>query len=234
MIPSVTRALLFSAWALLAAAEARALQVVQAREGETLFVKVSAEEITRIAIEGGRVQSWHAPKGKLRIEAEPERGQIFLRVVERDKPVSLFLVADSGATYALTLQPVDMPSESVIIKEAMKRRTAPANAASDRIDQIKRLAIVALTGRLADDLEYSQPGEDVALWAGARFTLDQSWRSESMAVDHYRLTNLGREEMRLAEQEFFRPDVIAVGVDKHTLAPGEGTRVIVIRHRRDD
>lgn len=219
---------------LLAVGQAHALQVLDAREGETLFVKVSAEEITRIAVEGGRIQSWHAPKGKLRIEGEPERGQIFLRVIERDKPVSMFLVTDTGSTYALTLQPVDMPSESVVLKEAVRPKANQGRVASDRVRTVKRLALIALTGKLTEDLEYSQPGEEVALWANTRFTLDQSWQDEATSVDQYRLTNLGRDDMRMAEQEFFRPDVIAVGIEKHTLKPGESTRVIIVRHRRSD
>jgi conjugal transfer pilus assembly protein TraK len=163
-------------------------------------------------------------------------GQLFVRPVEKDKPISIFLTSDSGATYALTLQPADIPAESLIIKENKTRTTRPtaAERAASRQAMIKTLLIETASGRIPDDMEVRETGDDVLLWRGTKFTHDRDWLGMTIAVGHYRLMNTSQEDMRLAEQEFFRPDVIAVAIERHVLRPGESTRVFIVRHREGE
>ena len=55
-------------------------------------------------------------------------------------------------------------------------------------------------------------------------------------VDACTLVSAPRRDLllTLAEAEFFRPGVLAVGVENHALNPGETTRVFVIRQREGD
>src|SRR5262249_24158764 len=82
-----------------------ALQVVDAREGETAFAKISQKEVTRITFERGRVRKVTGNANEFLIEKDEERGQIFIRPVQPDvtKPINVLLTSDRG-TVGLLLQ----------------------------------------------------------------------------------------------------------------------------------
>ncbi|MEW5788295.1 MAG: type-F conjugative transfer system secretin TraK [Pseudomonadota bacterium] len=239
MIPSAIRLRLLAASLLLLgglAPPAWALQVLPVRDGETAFARIAADDLTRIALSEGRIQSWHALKGRLAIEKNARTGQIYVRPLDRGEPASLFLTADSGATYALTLQPVDMPAESLILKDPARRVAKPsvAEQADSRQRMVKSLALMMVTDTLPGDMEVRERGETVRLWQGSRFVHQRSWLGAAVAADLFQLTNTGNAELRVAEAELFRPGALAVGVENHALNPGESTRVFVIRQREGD
>jgi conjugal transfer pilus assembly protein TraK len=213
-----------------------ALQVLPVRDGETAFARIAADDLTRIALSEGRIQSWHALKGRLAIEKNARTGQIYVRPLDRGEPASLFLTADSGATYALTLQPVDMPAESLILKGPARRAEKPsvAEQADSRQRLVKSLALMMAADTLPGDMEVRERGETLRLWQGSRFVHQRSWLGTAVVADLFQLTNTGNAELRVAEAELFRPGVLAVGVENHALNPGETTRVFVIRQREGD
>ncbi len=236
MIPSAIRHRLLAASLLLLgglALPAWALQVLPVRDGETAFARIAADDLTRIALAAGRIQSWHTLKGRLAIEKNTRTGQIYVRPLDRREPASLFLTADSGATYALTLQPVDMPAESLILKGPAWRAAKPSTAeqADSRQRMVKSLALMMAADTLPGDMEVRERGETLRLWQGSRFVHQRSWLGTAVVADLFQLTNTGNAELRVAEPELFRPGVLAVGVENHALNPGETTRVFVIRQR---
>ena len=233
--PAIKR-LLAGSLLLLAALPAWALQVIPVREGETLFAKIAADDLTRIAISEGRIQSWHTLKGRLAIDRNTRSGQIYLRPLDRGEPVSLFLTSEAGATYALTLQPVDMPAESLILKEQTRHAGRPSKAEqTDSLEQmVKELALLMAADRLPPDMEMRERGEELRLWQGTRVVRLRSWLGAAVAADLFQLTNTGTAEMRVAEPELYRPGVLGVGVENQSLRPGEATRVFVIRYREGD
>lgn len=154
---------------LLATLPAWALQVLPVRDGETAFARIAADDLTRIALSEGRIQSWHALKGRLAIEKNARTGQLYVRPLDRGEPVSLFLTADSGATYALTLQPVDMPAESLILKDPARRAAKPSMAeqADSRQRLVKELALMMAADTLPGDMEVRESVQAACPWAGA-------------------------------------------------------------------
>jgi conjugal transfer pilus assembly protein TraK len=147
-----------------------ALQVLPVRDGETAFARIAADDLTRIALSEGRIQSWHALKGRLAIEKNARTGQIYVRPLDRGEPASLFLTADSGATYSLTLQPVDMPAESLILKDPARRAAKPSMAeqADSRQRLVKELALMMAADTLPGDMEVRELGETLRLWQALR------------------------------------------------------------------
>ena len=120
MIPLKPRRLaaLFNLFCLAWPLSASALQIVDVSDGVTAYAKIASDELTRISIADGRIASWYVPKGKLVIEKDAKGGQLYVRPLDRSAVVSMFITSGSGATYALTMQPVAMPSESVVLREA--------------------------------------------------------------------------------------------------------------------
>src|SRR5574338_446374 len=101
----------------LVSVHASALQTVEPVEGHNAFVKISAKEVTRLVIDGGKISSLIATDGELSVEKDAERGQLFLRPVVLNKPINVRLLAASGATYNLVMQAVDIPQEDIRSEE---------------------------------------------------------------------------------------------------------------------
>ena len=72
---------------------ASALQILDARDGETVLGKLSRKEVTRITFERGRIRKVTGNAGEFVLEKDEEKGQIFIRPASPDstKPINLFI-----------------------------------------------------------------------------------------------------------------------------------------------
>ena len=102
---------------------AAALQILDARDGETVLGKISQKEVTRISFERSRIRKVTGNAGEFVLEKDDERGQVFLRPAQADssKPINVF-VSSERATVALLLQPIDAPSDTILIREPREVR----------------------------------------------------------------------------------------------------------------
>lgn len=223
--------------ALAASEPALALQVVDARDGETVLAKVSRKEVTRISIERGRIRKVTGNAGEFVLEKDDEKGQIFIRPTAPDttKPINLF-VSTERSTIGLLLQPVDIPSDAIVIREARDAAAEPSRIerSGRHVRTMKNLLLAMAEDALPDDMEVREPGRDLALWPGARLTLQRQWLGSSVVGEKYLLTNAGAAALELAERDIFKRGVMALSIDQVSLRPGESTQLFVIRERRTD
>jgi conjugal transfer pilus assembly protein TraK len=87
---------------------------------------------------------------------------------------------------------------------------------------------------LPDDMEVREPGRDLALWPGARLTLQRQWLGTNVVGEKYLLTNAGAAALELAERDLFKRGVMALSIEQASLRAGESTQLFVIRERRTD
>jgi conjugal transfer pilus assembly protein TraK len=204
---------------------AHALQIVDAQDGQTALGKVSRKEVTRIAFERGRVRKVTGSAGEFVLEKDDEKGQIFVRPTDPQstKPINLFLTSDRG-TVALLLQPVDTPSDSIVIREPRERSAAPTRleASGRHVRTLKNLLLALAEDALPDDMEVKEPARDIALWLGTRLTLQRVLLGSGVVGEKYQLTNIGNTTLELAEAELFKPGVMAVSLEQPSLRPGRG------------
>jgi len=216
---------------------AHALQIVDAQDGQTVLGKISRKEVTRIAFEKGRVRKVTGSAGEFVLEKDDEKGQIFVRPTDPQstKPINLFLTSERG-TVALLLQPVDTPSDSIVIREPRSSSAAPTRleASGRHVRTIKNLLLALADDALPEDMEARELARDVALWPGTRLTLQRVLLGSGVVGEKYQLTNIGSATMELAEANLFKSGVMAVSVEQATLRPGEATNLFVIRERKND
>jgi conjugal transfer pilus assembly protein TraK len=222
--------------ALAASRPALALQVVDARDGETALAKISRKEVTHLC------RSWPHPQvtgnaGEFVLKKDDEKGQVFIRPVSPDstKPINLF-VSTERSTIGLLLQPVDTPSDAIVIREAREAATGPARIerSGRHVRTMKNLLLAMAEDALPDDMEVREPGRELTLWPGARFTLQRQWLGSGVVGEKYQLVNTGASALELAERDLFKRGVMAVSVEQAALRPGETTQLFVIRERRAD
>jgi conjugal transfer pilus assembly protein TraK len=214
---------------------ASALQILDAKDGETVLGKISQKEVTRISVERGRIRKVTGNTGEFVLEKDEEKGQIFIRPVSPDstKPINLFITSERS-TIGLVLQPVDTPSDTIMIREGRD----PLNSASRmeksgrHVRTIKNLLLAMADDALPDDMDVREPTQELSLWPGVRLSLQRVWLGTGIVGEKYQLANIGSTELNLAEGELYKPGVMAVSLEHGRLRPGEATNLFVIRERR--
>ena len=219
---------------------AHALQIVDAQDGQTALAKLSRKEVTRIAFEHGRVRKVTGSAGEFVLEKDDDKGQIFIRPTDAQstKPINLFLTSERG-TVALLLQPVDTPSDSIVIREASdprERSSAPTRleASGRHVRTLKNLLLQLADDALPEDMQALELARDITLWPGTRLTLQRVLLGTGVVGEKYQLTNTGNTTMEVAETALFKSGVMAVSVEQPSLRPGEATYLFVIRERKSD
>ena len=219
---------------------AHALQIVDAQDGQTALAKLSRKEVTRIAFEHGRVRKVTGSAGEFVLEKDDDKGQIFIRPTDAQstKPINLFLTSERG-TVALLLQPVDTPSDSIVIREASdprERSSAPTRleASGRHVRTLKNLLLQLADDALPEDMQALELARDITLWPGTRLTLQRVLLGTGVVGEKYQLTNTGHTTMEVAETALFKSGVMAVSVEQPSLRPGETTNLFVIRERKND
>ncbi len=99
---------------------------------------------------------------------------------------------------------------------------------------IKNLLLAMASDALPDDMDVREPAQELALWPGARLTLERVWVGAGIVGEKYQLANVGTLTLGLSERDLFKPGVMAVSLEQARLAPGEATNLFVIRERRAD
>ena len=221
---------------LLAASQpASALQILDAKDGETVLGKISRKEVTRISLERGRIRKVTGNAGEFLLEKDEEKGQIFIRPASPDstKPINLF-VSSERSTVALLLQPVDIPSDTIVIREGREplKSASRMERSGLHVRTIKNLLLAMAGDALPDDMEIRESGQELALWPGVRLTLQRAWLGAGIVGEKYQLANTGASDVNLAERDLYKPGVMAVSLEQNSLRPGESTTLFVIRERR--
>ncbi|TAK52568.1 MAG: conjugal transfer pilus assembly protein TraK [Betaproteobacteria bacterium] len=214
---------------------ASALQILDAKDGETVLGKISRKEVTRISFERGRIRKVTGNAGEFVLEKDEEKGQIFIRPVspESTKPVNLFVTSERS-TVALLLQPVDAPSDTIVIREGRDplKSASRMERSGLHVRTIKNLLLAMAGDALPDDMEVREPKQELALWPGVRLTLERAWLGSGIVGEKYQLANIGSADVNLAERDLYKPGVMAVSLEHASLRPGESTNLFVIRERR--
>lgn len=212
---------------------AAALQVLEVRDGGTVLGRISQKELTRISFAHDRIRKVTGNAGEFLLEKDEDRGAIFIRPVsaESTKPINLF-VSSGRSTVALLLQPVDIPGDSIVLREPRASVTGSRTAQSTQhVRALKNLLLTMAADALPEDMTVRESGRELMLRPGVRLTLQRSWLGSGIVGEKYLLTNTGAGELQLAESDFYKPGVLAVSLELASLQPGAATNLFVIRER---
>lgn len=214
---------------------ANALQIVDPVEGQNSFIKISAKELTRVAVENGKIRSIIVSDGEVAIEKDEERGQVFLRPLVLNKPINARFITSSGRTYSIVMQAVDIPQEDVIIRDVALRGGDRALSKEERSGAggherpLKTLITAMAAEEPPTNIEVKQVNQEVALWDNTRFILVAVYSDRNLVGERYQLSNTGTDRVRLVEQELYRKGVLAVAIENMTLDPGQSTSIYIVR-----
>jgi len=232
MIRSITRQALLSLLLALSGS-ASAMQILDGVDGQTLVGKLSQKELTRITVERGRIRKITGNAGEFLLEKDEDKGHVFIRpaLETATKPVNLFITTDR-ATFALLLQPVDSPAETIVIKDrSNKAEPTSIERSGSYMRAIKNLLVAMATDALPSDMEVRETSKDIELWSGTRLQLVRTYVGSAITGDKYLLTNVSKKSMTVNERELYTAGVLAVSLENLDLAPGDASNLFVIRER---
>ena len=257
-LPLLVSALLTSATPTLA------LQTIDARDGVSVEAAIALKEATRIKVDGanitevfGNIYSSNCggvpavnrdtgpslaainPAGEIVLECDKDKGEIYVKPVAAGaKPINLF-ISTAKSTYTLILKRVDMPADTIVLKDRALQQAAThlersGGPSPSHVRALKQLLTAMASDRVNADVRVEEVNRPVQLWSESRFTMLRLYESRGLIGEKYVLTNISNEPMVLAEQEFDREqgDVVGVSIESHNLRPGESTNVFVLRQRK--
>ncbi|KON46656.1 hypothetical protein AL013_12185 [Mariprofundus ferrooxydans] len=220
-----------------------AIQILDAADSDSLVARISDHDPNRIRIAGGFITMAVGPRsGRIAIETDDKRGQIFVRVNEnvpdKHKAFTLFLTDAEGRDYTLLLKPARISGQSLVIRPRRQRPQVSNPAGVEKREaRIKRLVRAMALGDVPRHCEISETDKRVPLWKGTNFHLNRVMRCGDFNVERYRLANSGDKVIRMAEQELYSNGVAAVSVERMhlnaegavSIPPGNATMVIIVR-----
>jgi conjugal transfer pilus assembly protein TraK len=221
---------------------AHATSILELHDGGSATAKISLKDPTRIKVEGAHitdvlgssVRTEKNPLGTLTVSTDETKGEIYLQPTgAKLAPATSIFVSTDQATYTLVLVPLDIPADTLVIRD---RGIAVAQAAK-RLPNHERELINLLKSLAADvvpaGLQATEMNKPVALWKETRFTLMRRYEGHPRwIIDAYQLTNVTETQMVIDEREFLTEGVAAVGLEQTILAPNEAAIVRIVREAK--
>jgi conjugal transfer pilus assembly protein TraK len=212
--------------------ESKAALQLPLNELKVIEAHIPKTDLTRITVEEDRILHVFGASGEYILEADEERGQIFIRPSEHHstKPISLTITTEKGYTQDLRLIPHTKPPEALILKADLhlKEEIAKEKLSKTPIhrEEIEELITACKENRIP--LGYKSIPLDLSTLASF-YPLIREIRGEKLRCLTYEVENSSRENLHLSEPPFAtNPHTIAVLIQKKTLAPQERTEVYVV------
>jgi conjugal transfer pilus assembly protein TraK len=213
-------------------------QIISVAPNATVQALVSMKELSRIAIEGGRIAHIDKRADAAEVMRDEKTGELRVLPNENDlRPINVIVTSDKGNTYTLILRVEDLPSQTILLRDSSVAKrvattAAPMPAKLEGFERQLRQLIVALArDEKPVDAEVVHREQEFGLWQDTHFILKTALVVRSFVGERYWLTNTGNQVMSIAEQQFFKPGVLAVSVQFEQLPPGTRTEVYVVRER---
>jgi len=212
-----------------------AAQAFVVSDGDTVKAQISARELTRISVDGGRLDKvWGAP-GVLDIQPDLEQGEIFIRpTISAPPALSFFVRDDSGATYTIVAQQYDVPAQTIILRSDAPRKVieeTAQEAALPFVGKIKQLIKSMVLAEPKGGYRLVETEELVPLWEETEIVLRRVYKSSRLSGEVYSIKNLTDQTVTLHEREFInlRGRTQAVALEKSSLASGESAFLYIVR-----
>lgn len=229
-----------------------ALQSFNVPDGGELTAVISDNDINRIAISGQKIATAKLANNQLKISTDEQTGQIFVFPIKRNNPViattkignltaqtitgsviNMFVISETGATYTLHLRLQSIPSETILIKPSGGGNTR-ASSTDFTNHIVTMIEDMYLNHGTEDGYAVSELNTPIKLWKEVDFTLYKTYSDELLAGSVYILRNKADNQIRLSENQFWKPNTIAIAIEKPVLEPGELTKIFVLEAAQNE
>lgn len=218
-------------------ATAIATQVKIAPDNAVVVGKISEDEVSRLSLVNDRIKSIKANKGRFGFVNDERNGDVYIRTLQGNygAPLNGFVISEKGYTYKLLLNPVDIPSAQIFIKnpaitrdETQKNDEEPTPYKQELISLIKSMGHGEVipeyeidTVRISQDISHND----------LKLIRRVIYHGQKYDGGIYELSNSGDLPVYLNEQIFLREGVRAIKLDAMEIKPDEKINVYMIEDR---
>ncbi len=171
---------------------------------------ISSTEVSRIALQDDRILGLSAVPLGFSIDHDVDTGDLFLVPVpgaELIGPVNIFITSEQGYTYQLLLQPQDVPSEQILIRNPETKSLAE-RPLSPRRQELAQLIRGVITGAFIDGYKRIGTSPDAVILARPDILPVETWQGEIFKATRLRSIN----GTPLTSASSLMPDAAAVWV----------------------
>ncbi len=104
----------------------QALQIHPLLDQHQTILSISKKELNRIALQGEKIHQIFGAEEALDVQSDETGAQIFVRCLGSSKTTTLTLITESGLTHDVTLEPQNIPFQSIVFKPASLETSAPS------------------------------------------------------------------------------------------------------------
>lgn len=228
-----------------------AAQEFQVSNNSEIDAIISDHDVSRISIVGGKIKKVKLASNQLKIDTDDVTGQIFVYPLKENRPVitttkigkfhaqtisgsmiSLFLIDEAGNSFNLRLRMQSVPSETILIKPIGSYKL---NSSTDFTNQVVTIIEDMYLDRKGEDsYVVSEQNMPIKLWKEVDFELYKTYGNELFLGSVFILRNKSNKEITLAENQFWKPNTVAISIEKPVLQPGEVTKVFVVGAKQDE
>jgi len=94
---------------------ANATQTREVTGNDELLLEISQTELTRISVENDKISSLQFANGILDVTTDTKLGEAYIKP-RTENPINLFVTTKKGFVYKLLLNPINIPSEQIILR----------------------------------------------------------------------------------------------------------------------
>lgn len=190
---------------------------------------VSLSGPNRIAVKGKKIINAIYDASQLEVQTDSLTGQVFVFPKIQDS-AALFITTEDKETHALTLLPQNVRSQEIVLNDESSKRikasTYPQRVFQEAIEtapdidnKVTRLIRALARNELPDGFHASNRCGKACL---------KTLSSDTLMGKVLIHTNTSSSTITLEEKFFYQKNVLAVAIEKPSLAPNELTRVYVV------
>ena len=116
------------------------------------------------------------PTGEIVLECDKDKGEIYVKPVSAGaKPINLF-ISTAKSTYTLILKRVDMPADTIVLKDRVLQQAATrlersGGTSPSHVRALKQMLTAMASDRVGVDVRVEEVNRPVQLWTESRFTI---------------------------------------------------------------
>ena|SRR3990167_11157227 len=206
-----------------------ALQIKSAVNNTTITAKVSATDVTRIMVQGDRIQSVRGVKGAYTRGNDNNSGEIYIQPTPfyQNHAFTLLITTELGRHYTLLLNPLSVPSDTLML---VPKGVNEAQAAQFENSSPYEMAITHLirdmrVGSRPDGYAIKKVNEKKRYLYGniATIKLKAIYQGLHLHGEIWEVTNTQLTTITLSERNFYKVGTRAISLETMDVAPKSTT-----------
>jgi type-F conjugative transfer system secretin TraK len=199
-----------------------------------VYADISKNELTRIHVDSDRIKSIKSIKSisnNFDLEKDEENGQIFIVPrSERQGPITIFLMTESGKTISLHLTPKNIPSQTLqlLSNKVDESNSSPQNNISYE-NQLFEIIKAMHSRHLIPGYQIQKPTDETktVLFHGLERKEVTTYKGKYIG-QVVLLKNNTDTLISLKETNFRGKNILAIAIQKKILMPSEVTEIYLV------